>query len=208
MTLPIYLIDDYETSVRWYLSEDDVLSASVLTPQMIKGPPSTEEEDRQLFTVPDSELARVHPLLPLTVRGVIAMYRNGYGSAWGHGDEVIASMKYLVNKSYTFLDIYGQQKTINSVHAVPEFNGGDVLLQGDVIGLKSVMVGSQSVTIVAWSNRSGMLVSYGAMEEKYPGWQKRLKIGQDLGIPTLELIDYVLNETPDYNNKLPDVSFE
>lgn len=156
------------------------------------------DEDQE-YAVTPAELSVLHPLLPETINAMIVHNWNTNRVAHVTGIDFCAALALLEGKSIKFIDVAGQERHVSYLMGISQHseNPNAWMIGGYDVQTKPHTIAGQNVLLVTGHEFVTRCADAQDLENRYPGWQERWKIGQDLGLSLSELQVDIFKAAPE-----------
>lgn len=196
-TAPVELTDPLTQADKWMLGTEDTLTAVYVKPDGY-----TIE-----YVVPDSTLTQYHPQLPQAIRAMINWCGKDSGNTRVFRSHIQATLEVLRGAGLSFKDERGEQPYVTRITRLTSL-GPTVQIWGQREVLGSEM-GDYSVPYSLHSSAGVFIVEKQELEARYPGWEARWKMGEELGVSLSELTQYAFTTAvPDVRHLSAVITFE
>lgn len=173
-----------KSGIQWSLSESGILSVAIMG----------DDGDLYPHSVTDKDLAAIHEKLPHAVHAFLDYNQKYYRAHVIFGEEVRDTLSMLQsetieidngNNKYLFISLEGIE---------PGETPAEVVLHGVTLRTSKCQSPVGPILIASRRASTQLTVAIENLEKQFPGWEKRLEVGRQLGIVNAELFQYVFTE--------------
>lgn len=170
------------------------------------------QQYQAVHSVPTSELAQLHPLLPNLLRKVLADARRERMPEKILGEHMQPTLDILTGNFVEFIDTSGYERIVSCLsNLVLVFRTDNrVLMTGGTHTVASVEVDGQELRFVVATRRVDTVVMKDELEARYPGWEKRWHVATELGVDLKDMLPHLFpsQTRPVKSSDLHGVNFE
>lgn len=197
-----YLHRALDTVVRWGLDSSNNIVATIKKPGVAK----------EIYQVSDVDLHALHPRMPEVVRAMVIWTKTNKNQDEILGEEFFAQLDILQHGLIELETRRGELETFSHISNLIGVEGENemVELTGTTVTLDYVQLAGERTPIVVSTLFWAHNVSKAEIDKKYPGWNERRRIGQDIGMAHGQLMRMVFSHDDAVRTSLPlpDSSFE
>ena len=142
------------------------------------------------------ELAPVHPNLPKTIYALISHMNRTAGHCGADKHQVSATIAMLRHGLISAMNVRGEQSHYLLVQNIIEQvnNPDEVLLIGMQAKVGSERVDNEIVPFVLSTSWGNTMHTKADLNDAYPGWETRWKVGIELGLNLEELNEHMFKQ--------------
>lgn len=132
------------------------------------------------------QLKTCHPLFPDALLGVLAWSEKNLNKAYVYGSIAGATLNYLKCP----IDFYNERFLTISVSRVLDMHELDhefIRIHGTTLEVEETEINGKMVPFVYQCANHWHTITRAQVDQHFPGWAERWKIGKDLGLEPLEL---------------------
>lgn len=179
----------------WSLGENDAFTAFVRRPT---------DDDTDLYVVPSAYLSRYHENFPLALKAYLNWRLSNSGATFAVREEAQYVLAVAKLGGPTFIDLGTTPCYLHSILQITShLNDAEPKMEfmANVVTVETSEIDGIAVAHPGYQTVRRVFVSVEELNSRYPDWEKRYQIAQELGVTETELRNYLF-----YPEKTPEVT--